>query len=87
MMPVMVVEDDEDIRSALRFLLEDAGYVVTEANDGAEALDALHAQEQANVVLLDMLMPRLSGMETLRSIAAQPALAQRHRVILLTART
>jgi CheY-like chemotaxis protein len=86
MRPVMVVEDDDDIRMTLRFLLESAGYAVTEAADGVAALDLLHAQLVANVVLLDMLMPRLSGMEVLRAIAAQPTLAQMHRIILLTAR-
>ena len=59
-MSVLVVDDDEAIRETLRALLEDEGYAVREAANGAEALVSLE-QERPAVVLLDMRMPIMDG--------------------------
>jgi len=57
---VLVVEDDEDLRSLIGSALADAGYAAVEAADGDAALAACEARD-VDVVLLDLNMPRLSG--------------------------
>lgn len=83
--PVLVVDDNSDIRETIRLTLEDEGYQVLEAPDGQTALAQLRATADPLIVLLDHLMPELDGLETLDTIAADPALAQRHAYIMLTA--
>lgn len=85
MVSALVVDDDEDTRDVLRAALEDAGYAVAEAADGERALDALRASATPLVVVLDLDLPRLDGIEVLRAIAHDKRLAARHAVILLTA--
>lgn len=83
---VLIADDDEDTRYALRELLEDAGHVVVaECGDGAACLDLLRASPDSLVVLLDYRMPRLDGTEVLRAVAADSALAACHAFVLLTA--
>ena len=59
--PVCIVEDDEDIRTTLRFLLEDAGYSIREAANGVVALELLRSASSPMVVLLDLMLPILDG--------------------------
>jgi CheY-like chemotaxis protein len=59
---VLIVEDDDDLRSLIGSALGDAGYAVVEAADGAEALAACEERDP-DVVLLDLGMPRLGGQE------------------------
>ena len=63
---VLVVDDDPILRIVLRSLMESLGCVVEEADDGAAALRSL--RETTGVVLLDLVMPVLGGVETCRSI-------------------
>lgn len=67
---ILLVDDDEDIRSGLAPFLERSGFEVVQAGDGQAALDFLEAAETArpDLVVLDVLMPRLDGRETLRRI-------------------
>jgi len=58
---VLVVEDDADIRDALRTLLEEVGCEVSTANNGSEALDALHGRERPQLIVLDLMMPVMDG--------------------------
>lgn len=67
---VLVVDDEENIRIALQGILEDEGYSVMLANDGLDAL-ALLQGELPDLVLLDIWMPRLDGMETLDRMKKQ----------------
>ncbi|MFI4878433.1 MAG: response regulator, partial [Steroidobacterales bacterium] len=55
--PVLVVDDDQDIRNVLRDLLSDEGYQVSLASDGAEGLRLLASASEPLVVLLDLMMP------------------------------
>ncbi len=64
---VLVVDDEESIRSSLKGILEDEGYRVSLALDGEDAL-ALLQKEIPDLVLLDIWMPRLDGLETLEKI-------------------
>ncbi|MBF6589132.1 MAG: response regulator [Ktedonobacterales bacterium] len=85
MVPVLVVDDNREIREALRLALEDAGYVVAEAEDGARALEVLREATEGMVVLLDVMMPRLDGPAVLRTVIDDTLLARRHAYVLITA--
>jgi len=67
---VLVVDDERLVRVHLRRALESQGYEVTEATSGTEALAAL-AQDIPSVILLDVTMPDISGIEVLRQIRRQ----------------
>jgi two-component system chemotaxis response regulator CheY len=71
---VLVVDDEDDVREALRMVLEEAGYRVGEASDGAAALDYLRAHDGTRVVLLDLMMPTFSGEQFLAAKRREPAL-------------
>lgn len=58
---ILIVDDDAVLRNALRGLFEIAGYRVTEAADGREALAALGNDPLPDVILLDIEMPRMNG--------------------------
>jgi two-component system, NtrC family, nitrogen regulation response regulator NtrX len=64
---ILVVDDEDNIRTSLAGILEDEGYRVTFANDGITALDVLR-KELPDLVILDIWMPRQDGIETLRKI-------------------
>jgi DNA-binding response OmpR family regulator len=66
---VLVVDDDPDVGSTLLEVLDELGYAGRWVADGASALRAL-VQAPPDVVLLDILMPGLSGLDALRSIRA-----------------
>ncbi len=82
---VLVVDDDEHIREAARDALDEGGYAVALARDGAEALRVIHAARDRLVVLLDLRMPGLDGAGVLGVVAGDRALARQHAFILMTA--
>ncbi|HEV7129517.1 MAG TPA: response regulator [Ktedonobacterales bacterium] len=84
--PVLVVDDDQDIRNVLRDLLSDEGYQVSLASDGAEGLRLLASASEPLVVLLDLMMPRVDGFEVCRRLAADSHLRDSHAVVLMSAR-
>ncbi|NIS31097.1 MAG: response regulator, partial [Actinobacteria bacterium] len=59
-MKILVADDSPSFRAALTRMLVEAGYEVVRARDGVEALSVFYV-EQPDVVLLDLLMPRLTG--------------------------
>jgi CheY-like chemotaxis protein len=72
---VLVVEDEERLRAPLRLVLERSGFAVTLATDGADALDQLARGLAVDVVLTDVVMPRLTGLELADALAtSRPAL-------------
>ncbi|HEX6122805.1 MAG TPA: response regulator [Ktedonobacterales bacterium] len=81
----LIVDDDRAIRNTLRDLLSDEGYPVAEASDGLQALPILRNNPHPLVVLLDAMMPRMSGMELLNVVEADPELRQRRAFLLITA--
>jgi DNA-binding response OmpR family regulator len=83
--PVLVADDDADIRELVAFKLEQAGYDVTSVGDGAAALDAIRANPP-RLAVLDVMMPGLSGIDVLRQVRADESLGA-VRIILLTARS
>ncbi len=64
-MKVLIADDDQTIRLLLTDMLVDLGHAVRAAANGAEAVD-LAAGEQPDVVILDFLMPKLSGLDALK---------------------
>jgi adenylate cyclase len=69
---VLVADDSETILLLLRTRLEMEGHEVVTAADGQEVVDALHgAQTQPDVLLLDAMMPRKSGIDALRELRAE----------------
>jgi CheY-like chemotaxis protein len=73
MTSVLVVDDEALIAMALEAALEDAGYQVATAANGRHGLERL-AEQRADIVLLDMMMPVMNGPEMLRAMAADPEL-------------
>jgi len=72
---VLIVEDDQDIRDALRDVLELDGYEVVEASNGKEGLDRLSAIVRPCFILLDLMMPVMSGREFLAVLRETDVLA------------
>jgi two-component system chemotaxis response regulator CheY len=72
---LLVVDDDRAIREALRAWLEDCGYTVAVAANGAEAM-AKMAERPPRLVLLDLMMPVVDGFEVLDRMRADPSLAK-----------
>lgn len=72
---VLVVDDEPGTRELLRFMLEFAGYVVYQAEDGLDALEKVK-QLQPDVVLLDVMMPKMDGLEVCRHLRAEAATAE-----------
>lgn len=71
-MPVLVVEDDPPLREFYRSALRQAGYTVLTAEDGLAALRCIENRPPAAVVL-DLVLPRLSGRDVYRELQAQPS--------------
>jgi CheY-like chemotaxis protein len=68
MMPsILVVDDDEQIRSMLRLMLEREGFAITEAGDGNQALER-YAEQAADLVIMDIVMPEKEGIETIMDL-------------------
>jgi len=82
---VLIVDDEPNIVMSLEYAFKKHGYQVFIARDGKEALDAavLHGPD---VILLDIMMPRMDGFETLKAIRSQPGLLD-SKVIFLSAKT
>jgi len=64
---ILIVDDEPNVRLVFRTTLESAGYAVSEVEDGESALDRLE-ESSADLVLLDLKMPGIGGMETLRRL-------------------
>ena len=82
---VLVVEDEAALATMLRYNLEKQGYRVEEAADGQEALTRI-AETQPDLVLLDWMLPQMSGLEVCRQIRRRSA-TRDLPVIMVTART
>ncbi len=84
--PILVADDDEGIREALRLVLEDTGYPVVEATTATDALAHLQAATCGHVVLLDWLLPDSTAtlLQTIERETASGSLHQ-HGVVLLAA--
>lgn len=80
---ILVVDDEPDVRNFLAACIEDAGFQVTTACDGAEALEKIQA-DPPDLMTLDMVMPRVSGINLMRQLRNMDRFA-RLPVIVITA--
>lgn len=81
---ILVVEDEEDIRTLVRYNLEAEGYSVVDASDGEQGLN-LAAKERPSLIVLDLMLPGLSGLEVCRLLRSRDETAQ-VPILILTAR-
>jgi CheY-like chemotaxis protein len=83
MAPILVVEDDPDIRSGVAEVLREEGYEVATAAHGLEALEWLRTGNSASLILLDLMMPVMDGWE-FRSEQLRDPQAARIPVVVLS---
>jgi CheY-like chemotaxis protein len=81
---VMVVDDDESVRTTLEAILRHHGHEVVTASSGADALQQLRAGPLPDLVLLDLMMPGIGGWDVIEAMSESPRLAE-VPVVILTA--
>src|SRR5204863_5743404 len=78
---ILLVDDEDSVQKLLTYPLEHEGFRVLQARDGAEALTRF-AEERVDLVVLDLMLPKLDGLEVCRRLRAQSTVP----IIMLTAR-
>jgi two-component system response regulator MprA len=81
---ILIVDDERAVRESLRRALELEGYEIELAEDGAEALERLGVEPEPDAMVLDVLMPRMDGLEVSRTLRRN---GSRVPILMLTART
>ena len=80
---ILVVDDDHEVRSCIQELLEEEAYEVETAIDGTDALDHLdHQRNVYDMILLDLTMPRLNGLQVLQTLQEQNSTLLRSIIVL-----
>ena len=83
---VLIVDDDQRVRTVVAWQLEADGFAVTEAGDGAAALDQI-ARDRPDLVVLDLSLPGVGGLDVLRRVRAAEGTAPPLPVIVLSGRS
>ena len=81
---ILVADDEPNIVISLEYLMKREGYTVLVARDGQEALDVI-ARDRPDLVLLDVMMPKKSGLEVCQAVRANEEL-QATKILMLTAK-
>lgn len=82
---ILIVEDDTQLLDSYKELIESAGYICLTANDGYHGLDVMAQQNGVvGLVLLDLMMPGVDGLEVLKAVKANPEKYGSMPVIVLT---
>ena len=81
---ILIADDNENIREALTYLLEDEGYKLSLAKDGSETLKKVK-EFRPDILFLDIMMPEINGYDVCRTIKTDPSLKNTY-VIMLTAK-
>ncbi|RMD76299.1 MAG: response regulator [Chloroflexi bacterium] len=81
---ILLAEDEEDLQLIFKMVLEDENYTVTVVNNGYEALEQL-ANDTFDLLLIDVMMPQMDGLELCERIQAHPVWRQ-IPILLLTAK-
>jgi len=84
--PILIVDDDEDLRDVIALAVGAMGYAVETARDGVEAMDRLADGPRPALILLDMMMPRMDGEAVLNALHDDSSLAN-IPVVLLSGHT
>ncbi len=82
-MRILIVDDEIEIRKVLRLLLENSGYEIVEAADGAKAVEAVREDPSIDLCIMDIMMPAMNGVEATKKIREFSTLP----VLFLTARS
>ncbi len=81
---ILIADDEPNILISLEYLMQREGFAVSLARDGQEALDAI-LRDPPDLVLLDVMMPRKTGLEVCQEVRADPRL-KGVRILMLTAK-
>lgn len=81
---ILIADDEQNIVISLEYLMRREGFEVSIAQDGDEAIAKIHA-EQPDLVLLDVMMPKMNGFEVCQEIKSDPKL-KGVRILMLTAK-
>ena len=84
MRKLLIVDDEDGVRSLVRTTLDSGEFEIIEASEGSEAID-LARRHKPDLVLLDVMLPDVSGVEVCRQLKALPELAST-TIVMLTAR-
>ena len=76
MSTILIVDDDPSTRFVLRLILEREGYKVLEAGNGAAALDMIRPDPLPDIVMTDLMMPVMTGVELVRRLRSDPRTAK-----------
>ena len=79
---ILLVEDNADTAAALVHLLTERGYQVVTADDGQQALDLLEAGTRPRLILIDLMLPHVSGWELLKYLQTEPALRHTPTIVI-----
>ena len=82
---ILIIDDEENIRTLVHFNLEKNSFIVTEAADGKEALELVR-QKPFDLILLDLMLPEIDGLTVCRTLKADPATSS-IPIIMLTAKS
>ena len=80
--PILLVEDHADTAAALSQILTDKGYSVSIAENGQQALDLLDGGARPRLILVDLMMPRVSGWDLLTYLQTDPELRHTPTVVI-----
>lgn len=81
---ILIVDDEQNIAISVEFLMKREGFEVTVARDGEEGLEHIRA-DRPDLVLLDVMMPKLNGFQVCEAVRSDPELAE-VRIVMLTAK-
>jgi CheY-like chemotaxis protein len=82
---VLIIEDEKELLDSFSEILEDSGYETTKCEDGYKALEVLKSRtKDFDVILLDLMMPNIDGLEVLRMINSDKVLYGQTPIIILT---
>ncbi len=82
---ILVVDDEPDVRDFVAAILEDAGFMVDTAQDGVDAMDIIKDKFLPDLITLDMVMPRKSGIQFLRELRTMGEPFSQLPVVVITA--
>lgn len=80
---ILVVDDESRMRKLIRDFLEREGYQILEATDGVEAMDLFYADKNIDLIILDVMMPRMNGWQVCKEVRQYSKVP----IMMLTART